>query len=159
MVAPSNKVDQVPKTSWSNLLKLDGPLIVTQKENGCIIFMSHLNGNLIITSKHALNNPHTMKATEWLQFHLNRANRTQKDLVSFLEKHNVTAVFELADDDFEEHILEYPAGSRGLYVHGLNVNSLDFHTLGFSFVREFGEMFGFHQVNYFTLNTMIGPAA
>ncbi|KAJ3058770.1 hypothetical protein HDU98_005160 [Podochytrium sp. JEL0797] len=137
-----------------------GPYEITVKENGCIIFLSAFHGRLVVTSKHALHAPlastgqypvpnvenkpsHAQKGDEWVDFHLKSRNKSRDELARFLESNNVTAVFELADDAFEQHILEYPEGTRGLYLHGVNKNACVLETWDSARVREVAEEFGF----------------
>ncbi|KAI8818596.1 RNA ligase-domain-containing protein [Fimicolochytrium jonesii] len=149
-------VNEIPATTWSHLEKeTQGPYEATLKENGCIIFAGALNGDLIVSSKHALKSvrtpgsdaadekpAHAEKGEEWVIKHLKAAGKTRQDFVKFLEANDVTAVFELADDDFEEHILEYPPDRRGLYLHGINENTSTFKTWKSErlapVIREFG---------------------
>lgn len=103
-------VGEVASTSWESLAaRTTGPYEVTTKENGCIIFAAALAGDLVVTSKHALGpaknstvNPdgttkpsHAQKGEEWVDRHLKSVGKTRQDFVKFLEKHDVTAVFEV----------------------------------------------------------------
>ncbi|KAJ3161230.1 hypothetical protein HDU88_007403 [Geranomyces variabilis] len=162
-------VDEVPATRWKNLeTETCGPYEATLKENGCIIFVAALAGDLIVTSKHSMgalreaarydsgeNKPsHAQKGEEWLVKHLAAAGRTREELSEFLEANNVTAVFELVDDDFEEHILEYPPESRGLYLHGLNENIPEFRTWSSAKLKPVATQFGLHLVDAVVFNTV-----
>lgn len=51
--------------------------------------------------------------------------------------------WKLCDDDFEEHVLAYPPETAGLYLHGINENSKEFHTLPTHVVDTFAEEWGF----------------
>ncbi|KAJ3267160.1 Phosphatidylinositol (PI) 3-kinase [Chytriomyces hyalinus] len=142
--------------------KTVGPYEVTVKENGCIIYITGFKKSLIVTSKHALHAPleatgkfanegedkitHAQKGEEWAKTHLKTKGKTEEEFATFLEDHNVTAVFELADDEFEEHILEYPEGRRGLYLHGINENEIFLNTWNSIRVRQVAEQFGFLSV-------------
>nr|KAJ3417896.1 hypothetical protein HK105_000621 [Polyrhizophydium stewartii] len=149
-------VGEVPSTTWKFIAENTvGPYEVTLKENGCIIFVAAVDGHILVTSKHALGKSkdktrfkpsHAEKGEEWLDEHLRRAGATREQLVAFLSEHNVTAVFELADDDFEEHILEYPPERRGLYLHGINENTPEFSTWDSSRITDFAKRFGFFLV-------------
>ncbi|KAL7749778.1 tRNA ligase [Sorochytrium milnesiophthora] len=129
-----------------------GPYEISVKENGCIIFISGVTvdgrHSLVITSKHSIGGrgdvkvSHAQKGEEWLYKHLASAGRTREELAKFLASNRLTAVFELADDDFEEHILAYPPDARGLYLHGLNLNTVEFRTLPSQVLPVFAQYFG-----------------
>ena len=89
-------MDEKPWTKW-NFLKENakGPFELSIKENGCILFVSAVNGDLFVTSKHAHGNPHSLKGQEWLDKHLTNVNKTRGELIQFLEKHDITAVYEV----------------------------------------------------------------
>ncbi|KAJ1548688.1 hypothetical protein HK405_000609 [Cladochytrium tenue] len=89
----------------------------------------------------------------WLLRHLAQKGRSVQELVEFLETNNVTLVFELADDDFEEHILEYPVERRGLYLHGINVNQTAFDTWTSDRVARVADEFGFRSVECIVKDT------
>lgn len=59
----------------------------------------------------------------------------------------------MCDDSFEEHILEYPIEKSGLYLHGLNRNTVDFQTLPSNKVQEFAKEWGLRLTEYVTFNT------
>ncbi|KAI8618324.1 RNA ligase-domain-containing protein [Chytriomyces sp. MP71] len=158
-------LNEVPNTVPDHIKENTlGPYEITVKENGCIIYVTGFKGSVIVTSKHAMYAPlassasakftvneeddndkvtHAQKGEEWLNVHLKSAGRTREELAQFLEEHNATAVFELADDEFEEHILEYPEGRRGLYLHGVNKNEAVLNTWMTERVREVAARFGF----------------
>jgi tRNA ligase len=96
---------------------------------------------------------HASKGEEWVNRHLQSVNETRENLINFLQTRNITAVFELADDDFEEHILEYPPDMRGLYLHGINVNSVNFQTWPQEELDGFAKRFGFKKVEYKVFDT------
>lgn len=165
-------VGEVPKTSPEWIAEnTEGPYEVTLKENGCIIFMSGLpphlvglEGGCIVTSKHSLGyaDPETGKVTEvthagkgreWLEKGLIAQGKTVEQFGRWLWDHNLTAVAELCDDSFEEHILEYPIEKSGLYLHGLNRNTVDFQTLPSNKVQEFAKEWGLRLTEYVTFNT------
>lgn len=52
---------------------------------------------------------------------------------------NATAVAELCDDNFEEHVLEYTPAMSGLHLHGLNLNLSEFATYPGPLVEDFAE--------------------
>ncbi|KAJ3411002.1 hypothetical protein HDV05_002910 [Chytridiales sp. JEL 0842] len=158
-------LNETPETVIANLeSNTKGPYEVTVKENGCIIFISALENTLIVTSKHALNAPianpntaqtnggrigfskHAAKGEEWITKHFKEHGKNLEDLVSELQTHKITAIFELADDDFEEHILEYPPGSRGLYLHGITHNTPEFNSWTHEQVVAFAKKFDLRTV-------------
>ncbi|KAI8831945.1 RNA ligase-domain-containing protein [Chytriomyces cf. hyalinus JEL632] len=156
-------LDEVESTTREYLrTKTVGPYEVTVKENGCIIYITGFKKSLIVTSKHALHAPleatgkfanegedkitHAQKGEEWAKTHLKSKGKTEEEFATFLEDHNATAVFELADDEFEEHILEYPEGRRGLYLHGINENEIFLNTWNSIRVRQVADQFGFLSV-------------
>ncbi|KAG0200157.1 hypothetical protein BGX28_006688 [Mortierella sp. GBA30] len=153
-----------------------GPYEVTLKENGCIIFMAGLpphlvgpQGGCVVTSKHFLgeqdpekNNDaaavpitvgHSSKGREWLEKSLAAKGKTMQEFGLWLWNQNLTAVAELCDDSFEEHILEYPIERSGLYLHGLNRNTLDFQTLPSNKVQEAAKEWGFWLTDFTTFNS------
>jgi tRNA ligase len=144
--------------SWETLKSTIGPYEITIKENGCIIFVSTISDHLLVTSKHALDNPHAQKGHEWLLKTLESSGTPIQNLIDFIQKHNVTIVFELADDDFEEHVLEYPKHKRGLYLHGINQNTPVFNTWSMNKVQEFAKEFGFMVVDTIVVDTLDGIA-
>ncbi|KAJ1948885.1 trna ligase, partial [Dispira parvispora] len=143
-----------------------GPYELTVKENGCIILVGALNeSQLLVTSKHstgAIENAdvsHSQVGDQWVDRHLATRQLTRADLASFLYQHQVTAVLELCDDEFEEHILEYTGDRRGLYLHGVNHNSATLHTWPSSLVTQVADHFGFHRTPYYTKSTYQEAAA
>ncbi|KAJ3018090.1 hypothetical protein HKX48_003166 [Thoreauomyces humboldtii] len=162
-------VGETASTRWDNLAtETIGPYEATLKENGCIIFAAALEGDLLVTSKHAMGVPkqptklasgavqpsHAEKGEEWLERHLKSAGKTRWDFARFLEANNATAVFELADDDFEEHILEYPPDRRGLYLHGMNENVSEFRTWSSDRLKPVAQDFGLLLVDAITFDTV-----
>jgi tRNA ligase len=155
-------IGETIESSWDYLLQnAKGPFEMTLKENGCIIYVSQLNGELLVTSKHALGNTapdgtpsHAGMGEIWLQKHLSKVNADKSLLVEYLASRNLTAVFELVDDAFEEHVLEYPPGKRGLYCHGLNFNAPFFDSLPTPEVHEFATRFGFRFVDLIVFDTV-----
>ncbi|KAI8898666.1 RNA ligase-domain-containing protein [Globomyces pollinis-pini] len=154
-------ITEVPTTQWSYLESNTlGPYEVTVKENGCIIYMSAVDGHLLVTSKHALGPSnetrpsHAQVGEEWVNKHLKSVNKTRQELIQYLTKHKVSAVFELADDDFEEHVLEYTGDRCGLYAHGLNENTIEFKSKPSSMVQEFAKTFGFLLVDMIKMESI-----
>lgn len=114
-------LDEYPEITWEKLEKnTQGPYEVTLKENGCIIFISALGNQLLIASKHSIIGTHSKKAKEWLAIHLKSSNQSESSFLEYLQQSKFTAVFELADDDFQEHVLEYSKENSGLYLRKKN---------------------------------------
>lgn len=137
------------------------PYELSFKENGCIIFISALSSHqLIVTSKHSLGAneshsiSHAQKGEEWLNRHLQSVNKTRKDLAQRLWDQDETAVAELCDDSFEEHVLAYPLDRSGLHLHGLNANSAQFQTRSMKEVEEFARQWGFLPTRYLEFDSM-----
>lgn len=137
-----------------------GPYTVTVKSNGCIVFISGLeDGKLVVCSKHStgartdLSRNHAMVAQEALEIQLKKYGHSLEDLGKLLHKYKITAVCEYCDDSFEEHVLEYKENKAGLYLHGLNMNTVKFKTYPMEKVQEFAEMFGFKETKYRKLET------
>ncbi|KAF9437086.1 hypothetical protein BGZ76_002052 [Entomortierella beljakovae] len=149
-----------------------GPFEVTLKENGCIIFMSGLppdligpQGGCVVTSKHSLgaldpienvNQPdvsHSLKGQEWLEKSLASKGRTLQEFGLWLWNNNLTAVAELCDDEFEEHVLRYTGDRAGLYLHGLNKNTAEFQTLPSEAVQNAAREWGMRETDYLTFKT------
>ncbi|XJO74467.1 hypothetical protein BDV3_005284 [Batrachochytrium dendrobatidis] len=157
-------VGEVPTTTWDYIEKnAVGPYEITLKENGCIIFIAAVEGHILVTSKHALGPSkdsnreapsHADMGERWLDTHLKQSGSTRKELAEFLTEHNITAVFELADDEFEEHILEYPPDRRGLYLHGINQNTPEFITWSVERLSVFAKRFGFFLVEFLIRDTV-----
>ncbi|KAI9503194.1 RNA ligase-domain-containing protein, partial [Coemansia spiralis] len=150
-------VSEVKNTNWSSITaNTQGPYELTVKENGCLILAAALDGGktLLVTSKHAVNVPHAQVGMEWMKRHLAKANKTPEEFAGVLHENNATAVFELCDDGFEEHILEYPERTRGLYLHGINRNAVELDTWPSAEVTKVAEEYGFHVTKYFTFDTI-----
>ncbi|KAJ2794301.1 tRNA ligase, partial [Coemansia guatemalensis] len=150
-------VNEVSQTKWPWIEEnTHGPYELTVKENGCLILAASLDGGktLLVTSKHAVNVPHAETGMKWMQQHLNEANKTPEELAAFLHENNATAVFELCDDSFEEHILEYPERMRGLYLHGINRNAVELDTWPSADVTKVAERFGFRITEFFTFDSV-----
>ncbi|RKP14124.1 RNA ligase-domain-containing protein, partial [Piptocephalis cylindrospora] len=144
-------VDETTRTQWSSLIRhTRGPYSLTVKENGCIILVSAPTpDDLLVLSKHAAAD-HAARGDLWLGRHLAQAGRERHDLARLLHTQGLTAVFELCDDEFEEHVLPYPPDDRGLYLHGVNRNVPWLDTWGQDKVQDLGRSFGFHLVAYHT---------
>ncbi|KAF0554865.1 tRNA ligase [Gigaspora margarita] len=153
-------IGEVERTKWESILtKTEGPYEITAKENGCIIFIAGLpNDELVVTSKHSMGElqntvAHALKGEEWLYKHLYQMGKSKKDLARFLYTNKLTAVAELCDDSFEEHILPYTFERSGLYLHGLNYNTADLKTWRSEYVNEFAKEWGFIPIIYYTKNS------
>ncbi|AOA63635.1 tRNA ligase [Komagataella phaffii CBS 7435] len=132
-----------------------GPYEVTLKENGCIIFVSGLqDGTIIVSSKNStgdrteLSRNHAKVGQEYLLKQLKENGIAAESLAKSLYELNVTAVAEYCDDEFEEHVLEYPKDKAGLFLHGLNVNKPVFKSYPMEQVCKFADAFGFNKVEY-----------
>jgi tRNA ligase len=155
-------VGEVPSTEWANVeADTTGPYELSVKENGCIIFMSGLeDGTLLVCSKHStgarhdVEESHAVVGEKWVKKHLENTGRTTKDLARALRSMNATAVAELCDDDFEEHVLEYPPEMAGLYLHGINFNLPGFSTLSGAEVHKFADAWGFKKAKYLTIQSI-----
>ena len=155
-------VGEVTSTEWSDIEKnTAGPYEMSVKENGCIIFMSGLeDGTLLVCSKHStgvrsdVSLSHAQAGEKWVEKHLGSVGKTKRDLAQELRRLNVTAVAELCDDSFEEHVLEYPPEQAGLYIHGVNFNLPEFATLSQAEVHQFADQWGFKVAQYEMLHTL-----
>ncbi|KAH7160092.1 RNA ligase-domain-containing protein [Dactylonectria estremocensis] len=143
--------EEVHETKWSNILtRTQGPYELTLKENGCIIFIAGLEDDtLIVCSKHSTGDrsdvqiSHAGAGELRIEKQLAAVGKTKADLARELRKRNVTAVAELCDDAFEEHILAYTPDKAGLYLHGINHNLPEFATYPSAHVQDFAADWGF----------------
>lgn len=153
---------EVTATKWENIIKeTKGPYELTLKENGCIIFLSGLDdGTLLVCSKHSTGDrsdvelSHAAAGEKHIERQLKALGKTKEDLARELRARNITAVAELCDDSFEEHILAYGPEKAGLYLHGINVNVPVFMTYPSPLVHQFADDWGFLKVGLITLNTI-----
>ncbi|KAB5577708.1 RNA ligase-domain-containing protein [Coniochaeta sp. 2T2.1] len=153
-------VGEVSETNWDNIRKrTKGPYELTLKENGCIIFVSGLaDGTLLVCSKHSTGSrgegeaSHALAGEQRLERQLERIGKTKEDLARELRKRNATAVAELCDDSFEEHILAYTGEDAGLYLHGINLNIPEFATYPSPVVQQFADQWGFKKVGLLTFD-------
>lgn len=90
----------------------------------------------------------------WVKKTVHQAQRTEEDLAKLLWENNWTAVAELCDDAFEEHVLPYSKERTGLHLHGINFNERELRTLPPDQVNEIAADFGFIQTHYVTFNTI-----
>lgn len=149
-------VGEVHETNWDNVVSMtQGPYELSVKENGCIIFISGLEGDkLLVCSKHStgardnVDLSHAVAGERWVDKHLKAVGRARADLARELRERNVTAVAELCDDTFEEHVLAYEPKDAGLYLHGINLNLPDFATYPGELVHRFADEWGFKKAQY-----------
>ena len=149
-------VGEVSETKWENVeRKTKGPYELSVKENGCIIFISGLEGDhLLVCSKHSTGPrqdadlSHAVAGEKHVDIQLAAVGKTRADLARELRKRNATAVAELCDDSFEEHVLAYDQKTAGLYLHGINLNLPGFATYPGRLVHEFADQWGFKKAEY-----------
>ncbi|GAB7352025.1 hypothetical protein MBLNU459_g2540t1 [Dothideomycetes sp. NU459] len=149
-------VNEVSKTQWQNIEQnTRGPYELSVKENGCIIFISGLeDGTLLVCSKHSTgargDTPlsHSQVGEKWVEKHLATVGKSKRDLAFRLRQMNATAVAELCDDEFEEHVLAYSPETAGLYLHGINLNLPQFVTYPGHLVDQFATEWGFIKTMY-----------
>ncbi|KAL8280576.1 hypothetical protein RQP46_006899 [Phenoliferia psychrophenolica] len=147
-------VGEVSWTQWDTIAKhSSAPYELTHKSNGCIILISALTPrHIIVTSKHSVGanktvntetgESHSQRGEYWLEKHLVAIGKTKENLAAELFERQLTAVAELCDDSFEEHVLAYPDHLTGLHLHGLNTNTPILHTLPSSEVSAFATTWG-----------------
>lgn len=153
---------EVHETKWDNIEKYTtGPYELTLKENGCIIFISGLeDGTLLVCSKHSTGGrgdvelSHAAAGERHIEKQLQALGRTKEDFARELRARNATAVAELCDDAFEEHILAYGPEKAGLYLHGININVPHFMTYPSTTVHQFADEWGFHKIGVLTMDTL-----
>ena len=149
-------VGEVHETNWDNVVSMtQGPYELSVKENGCIIFISGLEGDkLLVCSKHStgardnVDLSHAIAGERWVDKHLGVIGKTRANLARELRERNVTAVAELCDDTFEEHVLAYEPKDAGLYLHGINLNLPEFATYPGQLVHEFADKWGLKKAQY-----------
>lgn len=151
-------IGEVPETQLGALAKTTGPYTVAVKENGCIIFVSGLeDGTIVVCSKHStgvrddITRNHAYEGEVQLRKHLQQQGKLVESLARLLFEGNITLVMELCDDSFEEHILSYEGKEAGLYLHGINFNTIDFKTYPMKDVEEFAREWGFFLVKWFVM--------
>ena len=155
-------IDEVRETAWSYIKeRTQGPYELTLKENGCIIFISGLEDDtLLVCSKHSTGDrgdvalSHSAAGERHVERQLARVGKTKEDLARELRKRNATAVAELCDDSFEEHILAYGPDQAGLYLHGININIPEFMTYPSPLVQKFAEDWAFVKTGLILIDTV-----
>ncbi|KAF4122376.1 tRNA ligase [Geosmithia morbida] len=153
-------VDEVYETKWINIIeRTQGPYELTLKENGCIIFIAGLEDDtLVVCSKHSTGGrsdaplTHATAGEAQIRKQLAAIGKTNADLARELRKRNATAVAELCDDSFEEHILEYGPEKAGLYLHGINLNLPGFSTYPSFEVQKFADSWGFRKTGLLVMD-------
>ena len=153
-------VGEVRETEWQNVLsRTKGPYELTLKENGCIIFVSGLeDGTLLVCSKHSTGEredadlSHAVAGERHIERQLAAIGKTKADLAAELRRWNATAVAELCDDSFEEHILAYGEDKAGLYLHGMNLNLPVFATWPSPAVESFADAWGFRKTGLIVMD-------
>ncbi|KAF5357059.1 hypothetical protein D9756_006525 [Leucocoprinus leucothites] len=137
------------------------PYTLSLKSNGCIIFIAALTPQkLLVTSKHAVGPmqgvelTHSQAGEKWVRKYLEKAGKTEEDLAKRLWDENWTAVAELCDDSFEEHVLAYPPERTGLHLHGLNISCKSFKTMPHELVDAFADEWGFIKTRTHTVNSI-----
>jgi tRNA ligase len=154
---------ELESTKWKNIESCTkGPYELSLKENGCIIFISGMyDGTLLVCSKHSTGArsdtllSHAMAGEKWVDRQLKTIGKTRQDLARELRTRNATAVAELCDDDFEEHILAYGKEEAGLYLHGININIPEFMTYSGSQVQAFAEEWGFKKTEFLVIEDAV----
>jgi tRNA ligase len=151
--------EEVNATRWRNIeTNTQGPYELSLKENGCIVFISGLHdGTLLVCSKHSTGSggkgglSHAKAAEKWVDKQLKAIGKSREDLARELRRRNATAVAELCDDDFEEHILAYRGEDAGLYLHGININLPEFMTYSGQQVQAFAAQWGFKKTDFLVI--------
>ena len=149
-------VGEVHETQWETVQqRTKGPYELSVKENGCIIFISGIEGDkLLVCSKHSTGPrkdadlSHAVAGEKAVDEQLVAVGKTRSDLARELRKRNATAVAELCDDSFEEHVLAYEKKDAGLYLHGININLPGFVTYPGKLVHIFADEWGFKKADY-----------
>lgn len=152
--------EEVNATRWRNIEQnTTGPYELSLKENGCIIFISGLyDGTLLVCSKHSTGPredadlSHAVAGEKWIDRQLQAIGKTRQDLAKELRRRNATAVAELCDDDFEEHILQYGKDKAGLYLHGINVNTKALMTYPGPQIQPFADEWGFRKTDFLVID-------
>ncbi|CAH7682142.1 RNA ligase-domain-containing protein [Phakopsora pachyrhizi] len=160
-------IDEVPSTKWDTLEKTTkAPYHLTLKANGCIIFIAAISPTeLIVTSKNAVIESdqntggkttalHSQMGERWLNRHLSSVGLKRTELAKELWEANVTAVAELTDDDFEEHVVRTPTSEVGLNLHGINLNTPELLTYPPQVVAKCAERWGLHPIRFKSFDTI-----
>ncbi|KAJ7766520.1 RNA ligase [Mycena maculata] len=146
-------IGEVPWTTWPSLeAHTAAPYTLSLKSNGCIIFIAALTPTkLLVTSKHSIGSTpgegmsHAQAGEGWLRKYFEQKGKSEEQLAARLWENNWTAIAELCDDSFEEHVLGYTPDKTGLHLHGLNESTKEFRTLPQADVDAFAAEWGFIQ--------------
>jgi len=130
-------------------------LIVTSKHSIGSNYNSNYSQDSAATATVTQTVSHSERGEYWLLKHLQSVGKTRQELAKELWDSNLTAVAELCDDSFEEHVLPYRKEETGLHLHGLNLNLPSLSTLPSNKVSEFAKRFGFIQTKYFIFPSVI----
>ncbi|KAJ7481011.1 RNA ligase-domain-containing protein [Mycena galericulata] len=161
-------IGEVGWTTWPVLeAHTTAPYTLSLKSNGCIVFIAALTPDkLLITSKHSIGAAgeegklsHAAAGEGWLRKYLAEKGHTEADLAAVLWERNLTAIAELCDDSFEEHVLAIPPEFTGLHLHGLNERTKAFTTLPHAEVDAFAAEWGFIQTASTELPTIAAVRA
>ncbi|KAJ7092331.1 RNA ligase-domain-containing protein [Mycena belliarum] len=144
-------IGEVPWTTWDSLEQhTAAPYTLSLKSNGCIIFIAALTPKkILVTSKHSIGSTpgegisHAEAGEQWLRKYFAQKGKSEEQLAARLWENNWTAIAELCDDSFEEHVLGYAPEATGLHLHGLNESTKAFHTLPQAAVDAFAAEWGF----------------
>ncbi|PHH61655.1 hypothetical protein CDD81_8066 [Ophiocordyceps australis] len=155
-------VGEVQATKWDYMAThTKPPYELTLKENGCIIFVSGLEDDtLLVCSKNSTgkrveeDTSHAIAGQERIEKQLAVLGRTGTNLARELRLRNATAVIELCDDSFEEHVLAYGPEEAGLYLHGINLNLPSFATYSSAAVQSFAEEWGFRKTGVVVMHDL-----
>ncbi|KAJ6462455.1 RNA ligase-domain-containing protein [Mycena sanguinolenta] len=155
-------IGEVPWTNWEALeAHTAAPYTLSLKSNGCIIFIAALTQTkILVTSKHAIGPvpgqpiSHAQAGEAWLRKYLEQKGKSEADFAARLWENNWTAIAELCDDSFEEHVLGYAPDKTGLHLHGLNTSTAAFHTLPQASVDAFAAEWGFIRTASIVLDTL-----
>ncbi|CEH13830.1 hypothetical protein CBOM_01726 [Ceraceosorus bombacis] len=160
-----DKFFNVDEMRWTKRPSLEAhstaPYLLTFKENGCIILISALTSDqLVVCSKHSVGDrddvelSHAKAGEAWVDRHLERVGRKRQELAKELWHRRCTAVAELCDDSFEEHVLAYAPSRTGLHLHGLNHNIVHFSTEPMDVVASFAQAWGFIPPRWKTFHSL-----
>ncbi|PWN39423.1 hypothetical protein IE81DRAFT_369099 [Ceraceosorus guamensis] len=160
-----DKFFNVDEMRWTKRPSLEAhstaPYLLTFKENGCIILISALTPDqLVVCSKHSVGDrdnvelSHAKAGEAWVDRHLERVGRKRQELAKELWDRRCTAVAELCDDSFEEHVLAYAPSRTGLHLHGLNHNTVHFSTEPMDVVASFAQAWGFIPPRWKTFHSL-----
>ncbi|WVQ80680.1 hypothetical protein IAT38_002785 [Cryptococcus sp. DSM 104549] len=97
---------------------------------------------------------HAEVGRRWVRRTLEKVGKTEADLARRLWDGNMTAVLELCDDSFEEHVIATPTYWTGLHLHGLNHNTPHFSTAPPADVTAFAHEFGFIETKFVVFQTL-----